>query len=61
LDAYLAVTLIEGAYAALFPTLDKMHRMSTTPLTRRDMLRIVKERCRAARLFRPGTFLLVAS
>ena len=28
----------------LFPTLDKKHRMSTTPLTRRDILRIVKER-----------------
>jgi integrase/recombinase XerD len=50
LDAYLAVAGIEGADAALFPTLDKIHRMNRTPLTRRDMLRIVKERCRDAGL-----------
>jgi integrase/recombinase XerD len=50
LDAYLAVARIEGPDEALFPTLDKTHRMSGDPLTRRDMLRIVKERCRMAGL-----------
>jgi integrase/recombinase XerD len=50
LDAYLAEAHIEGADDALFPTLDKLHRMSGAPLTRRDVLRIVKERCLAAGL-----------
>jgi integrase/recombinase XerD len=50
LDAYLAVAAIEGADEVLFPTLDKTHWMSRAPLTRRDILRIVKERCRAAGL-----------
>jgi integrase/recombinase XerD len=40
----------EAPETALFQTLDKTHRMSGDPLTRRDMLRIVKERCRAAGL-----------
>jgi integrase/recombinase XerD len=50
LDAYLAVAAINGTDAALFPTLDKIHRMNRNPLTRRDMLRVVKERCRDAGL-----------
>jgi integrase/recombinase XerD len=50
LDAYLAAARIEYADAAIFPTLDKTQRMSGTPLTRRDILRIVKERCKAAGL-----------
>ena len=50
LDAFLAGVSLEGAGTALFQTLDKMHRMTGDPLTRRDMLRIVKERCRAAGL-----------
>ncbi|MGA7240500.1 MAG: tyrosine-type recombinase/integrase [Bryobacteraceae bacterium] len=50
LDSYLAVARIESADAVLFPTLDKTHRMNSTPLTRRDILRIVKERCRDAGL-----------
>jgi integrase/recombinase XerD len=50
LDAYLAVAHIEEAGEALFPTLDKTHNMSGTALTRRDVLRIVKERCKAAGL-----------
>jgi integrase/recombinase XerD len=50
LDAYLAAVQIEDAGNALFPTLDKTHRMTGTPLSRRDILRIVKERCRAAGL-----------
>jgi site-specific recombinase XerD len=50
LDAYLAAVQIDEGLAALFPTLDKTHRMTGTPLSRRDILRIVKERCRAAGL-----------
>jgi integrase/recombinase XerD len=50
LDAYLAAVALDGNEAALFQTLDKMHHMSGAALTRRDMLRIVKERCRAAGL-----------
>jgi integrase/recombinase XerD len=50
LDAYLAEVRIEGVEEALFPTLDKTHRMSGAPVTRRDVLRIVKERCQAAGL-----------
>jgi integrase/recombinase XerD len=50
LDAYLVVARIDGADAALFPTLDKKHRTSGDPLNRRDVLRIVKERCRDAGL-----------
>ena len=50
LDEYLVAVPIQGADAALFPTLDKTHRISGTPLTRRDVLRIVKERCKAAGL-----------
>jgi site-specific recombinase XerD len=41
---------LDGAGTALFQTLDKLHRMTGAPLTRRDMLRIVKERCLAAGL-----------
>jgi site-specific recombinase XerD len=44
------VARIEGPDEALFPTLDKTHRMSGEPLTRRDILCIVKERCRAVGL-----------
>lgn len=36
--------------AAMFETLDKNHRLSGLPIIRRDMLRIVKERCAAAKL-----------
>jgi site-specific recombinase XerD len=50
LDAYLAAVALDGAGTALFQTLDKLHRMTGAPLTRRDMLRIVKERCLAAGL-----------
>jgi site-specific recombinase XerD len=50
LDAYLAAVALDGNGAALFQTLDKTHRMTGDPLTRRDMLRVVKERCRAAGL-----------
>jgi hypothetical protein len=50
LDEYLAAVQVDGADEALFPTLDKTHRMSGAPRARRDVLRIVKERCRAAGL-----------
>lgn len=50
LDACLAEAAIAEAGEALFSTLDKKHRISGTPLTRRDVLRVVKERCRAAGL-----------
>jgi integrase/recombinase XerD len=50
LDAYLSAVPNEEANDALFPTLDKTHRVRGTPLTRRDILRIVKERCKAAGL-----------
>jgi len=50
LDAYLAATAIDEAEAPLFPTLDKAHNMTGEAITRRDMLRMVKARCRAAGL-----------
>lgn len=46
----MAEAQIEGAAEALFPTLDKKHRMSGARLTRRVILRIVKERCLAVGL-----------
>ena len=50
LDAYLDAAKISEAGAALFQTMDKNHRMTGLPLSRRDMLRIVKERCAKAEL-----------
>jgi site-specific recombinase XerD len=50
LDAYIAAVGIEDADAPLFQTLDKVHRLSGEVITRRDMLRVVKERCTAAGL-----------
>jgi site-specific recombinase XerD len=50
LDAYLAATGIGDAEATLFPALDKAHNMTGQAITRRDMLRMVKERCQAAGL-----------
>ncbi len=50
LDAYIAAAGIEGAEAPLFQTLDKAHRLTGVAITRRDMLRVVKERCGAAGL-----------
>jgi hypothetical protein len=49
-DAYLAAAGIIDAQAPLFPTLDKAHNMTGEAITRRDMLRMVKGRCRAAGL-----------
>jgi site-specific recombinase XerD len=50
LDAYLEMAQITEADAPLFQTLDKNHRLSGLPIMRRDMLRIVKERCATAGL-----------
>lgn len=53
LDAYLACAAITAADVPLFQTLTKTHRLTGEPITRRDMLRIVKERCAVAGL--PGS------
>jgi Phage integrase family len=42
--------LIDEAEAPLFQTLDKAHRLTGDAITRRDMLRVVKDRCVAAGL-----------
>lgn len=50
LDAYLAAAAIEEQDAPVFQTLTKAHRLTGDTLSRRDVLRIVKERCGAAGL-----------
>jgi site-specific recombinase XerD len=50
LDAYINAAGIEDAGAPLFPSLDKAHRLTGAAISRRDMLRAVKERCLAAGL-----------
>ena len=50
LDAYLEAAAVSESGAALFQTLDKNHRLTGLPLSRRDMLRIVKGRCAIAGL-----------
>lgn len=50
LDGYIAATCIEDKEAPLFQTLDKSHRLTGDAITRRDMLRVVKERCVTAGL-----------
>jgi integrase/recombinase XerD len=50
LDAYLAEAGITDPKAPVFQTLDKAHRLSGELLSRRDMLRAVKQRCNAAGL-----------
>jgi site-specific recombinase XerD len=50
LDAWLAVAGIIDPKAPVFQTLDKAHRPSGESLSRRDMLRAVKQRCSAAGL-----------
>ena len=50
LDAYIAAAGIDEAEAPLFQRLDKAHRLTGEAITRRDMLRVVKERCVAAGL-----------
>jgi site-specific recombinase XerD len=50
LDAYLEMADITDNAAPLFQTLHKNHRLTDLPLSRRDMLCIVKGRCVAAGL-----------
>jgi integrase/recombinase XerD len=50
LDGYIAAAGIDDPDAPLFQTLDKSHRLTGDVITRRDMLRVVKERCIAAGL-----------
>jgi site-specific recombinase XerD len=49
LDAYIKEAGTAGQ-APLFQTLDKSHRLTGEAISRRDMLRVVKERCIAAGL-----------
>lgn len=50
LDAYIAASGIQDAGTPLFQALDKAHRLTGDSITRRDMLDVVKARCRAAGL-----------
>ena len=50
LDAYIAAAGIEDKEAPLFQSVDKVHRFSGEAITRRNMLRVVKDRCLAAAL-----------
>jgi site-specific recombinase XerD len=50
LDAYIAAASIDETGAPLFQGLDKAHRLTGLAIDRRDMLRMVKARCRAAGL-----------
>jgi integrase/recombinase XerD len=50
LDAYLSEARIDDPKAPLFQSLDKLHRLSGEAILRRDMLEMVKTRCRAADL-----------
>jgi integrase/recombinase XerD len=50
LDAYIKEAGVTVTNAPLFQSLDKAHRLSGEGITRRDMLNVVKERCRAAGL-----------
>jgi integrase/recombinase XerD len=50
LDAYIAAAGISGAEAPLFQSLDKAHKLTGEAISRRDMLRMVKDRCIVAGL-----------
>ncbi len=50
LAAYLSAAHIEDHSSPIFQTLDKAHHLSGVAMSRRDMLRVVKERCRASGL-----------
>src|ERR1017187_2765125 len=50
LDAYIAAVNIDDAVAPLFQSLDEAHRLTGEAISRRDMLRMVKERCKSAGL-----------
>ena len=49
-DAYLEVAGITEKEAPLFQSLDKLHRLSGNPMSRRDLLRAVKQQCAYAGL-----------
>ena len=50
LDAYLEGAHISDAGAPVFQTMNKNHRLTAEGISRRDMLRVVKERCAVAEL-----------
>jgi integrase/recombinase XerD len=50
LDSYLETAHISDAGAPMFQTLNKNHRLTGEGISRRDMLRVVRERCAAAEL-----------
>ncbi len=50
LDAYLAAAGIDDPKAPLFQSLDKAQRLTGQALDRRNMLAVVKDRCRASGL-----------
>jgi integrase/recombinase XerD len=50
LDTYLEAAAVNDPGAPLFQTLNKNHRLTGLVISRRDMLRIVKERCAKAEL-----------
>jgi len=50
LDAYIAAAGIDDGETPVFQSLDKAHKLTGEPLSRRDMLRMVKVRCTAAGL-----------
>jgi site-specific recombinase XerD len=50
LDGYIAAAGIEDKEAPLFQSLDKAHRLTGLAISRRDMLDVVKARCRASGL-----------
>jgi integrase/recombinase XerD len=50
LDGWLEASAITEPGAALFQTLDKAHRLTGEGISRRDMLRVVKQRCKDAGL-----------
>jgi site-specific recombinase XerD len=50
LDGDIAASGIEDKEAPLFQSVDKAHRHTGVAISRRDMMRVVKARCRAAAL-----------
>jgi site-specific recombinase XerD len=50
LDAYIAEAGVDNAEAPLFQSLDKAHRLTGEAVDRRNMLEMVKARCKAAGL-----------
>ncbi len=50
LDAYIKEAGIEDTDTPLFQSLDKAHRLTSEGITRRDMLDVVKARCKTAGL-----------